>query len=58
MENLPEDMVKRVMWLYEHDYLPEMRGCEGITKPYDFLSTRQRRLEGVVNDIWNIELLR
>lgn len=58
VENLPEDMVKRVMWLYEHDYLPEMRGCEGITKPYDFLSTRQRRLEGVVNDIWNIELLR
>ena len=58
VENLPEDMVKRVMWLYEHDYLPEMRGCEGITKPYDFLSTRQMRLEGVVNDIWNIELFR
>lgn len=53
-DNLPQDMMDRVLWLCEKDYLPEMGGVVWNT-PSEFLSIRQRKLEELVNDIWSIE---
>ena len=57
VDNMPSDMEDRIKWLIDNDYLPEMKGIEGNTNPFDFLSIRKRRLEELVNEIWSIELL-
>ena len=54
---MPSDMEDRIKWLIDNDYLPEMKGLEGNTNPFDFLSIRKRRLEELVNEIWSIETL-
>ena len=56
--NLPEDMVERVQWLQEQGYLPEMNGEDWKASPFEFLSARKKRLEDLVNEIWNIEKIR
>jgi len=57
VNNMPLDMEDRIKWLIDNDYLPEMKGIEENTNPFDFLSIRKRRLEELVNEIWSIESL-
>lgn len=52
---LPGDMVERVKWLQEKGYLPEMEDTDWNGSPFEFLTTRQRRLEEIVNSIWAAE---
>ena len=52
---LPGDMVERVKWLQEKGYLPEMEDTDWNGSPFEFLTTRQRRLEEIVNSIWAVE---
>lgn len=52
---LPGDMVERVKWLQEKGYLPEMEDTDWNCSPFEFLTTRQRRLEEIVNSIWAVE---
>ncbi len=54
-EILPGDMVERVKWLQEKGYLPEMEDTDWNGSPFEFLTTRQRRLEEIVNSIWAVE---
>ena len=54
VENMPQDMTEKTKWLSERGCLPEMESIECGGKPFDFLASRQRRLEKIVNDIWSI----
>ena len=54
LKEIPEDVVQKVLWFKENDYLPEMEDCSVSFD--EFVCIRKRRLEEIVSIIWKPEL--
>ncbi len=53
-KEMPDDIVDRLIWLKTNGCLPEMDDVNMSVD--DFVSTRERRLEKIVSDIWKCEI--